>query len=356
MRMKMIPHILAFVSLVGCGPEAATNAEVLSVTVTAGPEPLLVPFIPQVVLRKGGGFYATGVTVGEHAQDRVLELDEALRVVGVVGGAGPGPGEYKRPQVLLTRGDSLLVGTERGTTLVFDSERRHIGDLALPTRVSGTLRPMRGDTLLLVGPIQTTERFGYPLHVISPTGDTVRSFGTEDRTFSPEDVMQLYRHTATVGDSVVWTSRVSDYKLELWRLDGERHKSFAPETPWFRPWNGQQTAVDSVLPQTRVQGIGVINHDELIVLLDRPRPDWRALGDQNQPHQPRAYSIGQTRLYVEQVLQRVDTATGAVTAESVLTPQDVYWLRFLHDGRLVGLRITENGDELVVGSVSVVRQ
>lgn len=273
-----------------------------------------------------------------------MVLDSSANLVRTLGARGEGPGEFNYVAQLYPKGDSVVVGDLRGAAAMFAPDGRFIRALALPINLIGQTVLLRGDTLLAQMSIMNEERFGLPLHLMAPNGDTVRSFGAEDRSFNPRLSVAAYRMVAPETDSTFWVARIDKYRIERWHMSGHLLQVLAHDRPWFTPrtedWDGSQRE----RPPSRIKQIHQDRAGRLLVLLERARADWRpesGAGRGREPSGPNSLP-GQMR-YFEHVIEILDPVSGALLA--TLTGGDTYLMNFVDDDRLVGIQPGPGGEE-----------
>jgi len=276
---------------------------------------------------------------------RVMRLDSAAGLVGLIGSFGEGPGEYSLPIFLIEKSDSLIVFDVSGRVSVFgpdgNFERIAFRNPAM-TQSAGQGAVLRGDTLLLAQHIPSLGEFGYPLHIVSPDGQIIRSFGVDDRTVDPDFMMNQWRMIANENDSSVWAVGPAAYSLELWSMSGVLLRVLEPQRSWWIPmvWDGSPQR-GSERPHSRATALYKDQEaDELLVLIHRAREDWRPPGDEAEGGA--SHLLTDDLAYIEQIVEVLDSRTGDLRTV-VVNDTGVYFLRFLSDGRLFGVRGTEDG-------------
>jgi hypothetical protein len=273
-----------------------------------------------------------------------MVIDSSANFVRTLGSPGEGPGEFRYVSQLYPKGDSVVVGDLRGAAALFGPDGQFIRAFGSPINVIGQVLLLRGDTLLVPASIMNEERFGLPLHLMAPSGDTTLSFGAEDRSINPRLTIAGYRVVAPQTDSTFWVGRIERYVLERWHISGQRLQVVAPERPWFivrtEDWDGTQR----VRPPSRVKQVHDDGSGHLYVLLERARADW---SPEEQEHTHGESSVpnslvGQMRFF-EHVIEVLDAATGELLA--TLSAGDTYLMNFVDDGRVVGIHAGPDGEE-----------
>jgi hypothetical protein len=273
-----------------------------------------------------------------------MVLDSSANLVRTLGGRGEGPGEFNYVAQLHPKGDSVVVGDLRGTAALFAADGRFVRGLHSPISVIGQTVLLRGDSLLVATSIMTEQRLGLPLHLMAPDGDTVRSFGAEDRSYNPRLTVAAYRIVAPQTDSTFWVARIDKYQIERWHMNGQLLQEITLERPWFSPrtedWDGSQ----SERPPSRIKQIHQDRDGHLLVLLERARADWqpeRGAVKGREGSGPNSLP-GQMR-YFEHLIEVLDPTSGALLA--TLSGGDTYLINFVDDDRLVGIQSGPDGEE-----------
>lgn len=264
-------------------------------------------------------------------------LDSLGNVLTVLGRPGRGPGEFTAPAVGTIRADSIIISDFNSGLMLFDPAGNFVR--SLPYRVMGAhaLLLMRGDTLLLVQPLRTPDRFGLPFHILPPGEGAVRSFGSDDRSVSPDFVLRERRVVAGETDSTFWSARRDRYTLERWHINGTRIAVIEPDRSWFPPMSKDPGPLDQERPSTTITSLVLDSHGHLLVLLQRARDDWRPSGGQQSHVEPGTGSVLSDRLqHIEQLIEVLDTATGSLV-KTIRNHSDTYLVRLLTDGRVISL-------------------
>lgn len=273
-----------------------------------------------------------------------MVLDSSANLVRTLGARGEGPGEFTYVAQLYPKGDSVVVGDLRGAAALFDHDGRFVRALASSINVIGQVVLLSGDTLLVPMSIMNEERFGLPLHLMAPNGDTVRSFGAEDRSYNPRLTVAAYRIVAPQTDSTFWVARIDKYQIERWHINGQLLQELTLERPWFTPrtedWDGSQ----SERPPSRIKQIHQDRDGHLLVLLERARADWQPeMGAVKGREGSGPNSLPGQMRYFEHLIEVLDPTNG--TLLTTLSGGDTYLMNFVDDDRLVGIQPGPDGEE-----------
>jgi len=151
---------------------------------------------------------------------RITEFDDGGQRLRQLGGAGDGPGEFRRVLGLLVGpGDSLFAFHSTGTS-VFNRDgefvRQYSGHRALQ-------RPIRLESGHIVNIANPGVPVGQPIvHVYGEGGDARRSFGpvTTPARLEGAALMPPHVHAPSSGDTF-WLAPRAPYRLERWNAGGE---------------------------------------------------------------------------------------------------------------------------------------
>jgi hypothetical protein len=128
--------------------------------------------------------------------------------------------------------------------------------------------------MVMAEQIYTPDQIGFPIHVISPTGEIERSFGVSRPEYSPNARLATTRLAASGPDGSLWTVPPGRYMLEQWdATTGERLDSFEIDTPEIRPVR-KWPADPSVLPPGIIESLWLDGANRIFLLLRVPAPDW----------------------------------------------------------------------------------
>jgi len=139
------------------------------------------------------------------------------RFVGTFGGQGEGPGEFTHVGGLWTDGDTVFVFGQGGRLQLFVEyefvTRRPWADEG----AYGVQAASEGGDYVVSGFSPRQDRYGYPAHLVTPEGHTVRSFGTRTVGFA-ENGFPPYGIGWVQGGDAVWTAQSDRYVIESWSL------------------------------------------------------------------------------------------------------------------------------------------
>lgn len=154
---------------------------------------------------------------------RLIVLDQQGQVQGVVGRGGEGPGEFRLPTRLAVATDgTVIVLDPRNLRLThFDQDLRLIRTAALPGPIHATAMIVLANELFIAGTLDVAGAEGKAIHVLTPDGRYLRSFGR-----LPEAANPLVREFVSGGSLAparnggVWFTQNAPYLIERYALDG----------------------------------------------------------------------------------------------------------------------------------------
>lgn len=116
----------------------------------------------------------------------------------------------------------------------FDSQGRVERTTTLAeTRVGYDVFPLPGDSVLLSGYSLAPELVGVSVHVFSPEGERIRSFGEATHPITSQSELEHVKHLALERDGGLWIASWDRYLIEHWSLEGDRLASFVRDVDWF---------------------------------------------------------------------------------------------------------------------------
>lgn len=263
-----------------------------------------------------------------------------------VGALGEGPGEYERARWARPLGPNMLLGAISGTIQEFDPNGRYIKRHPLNWRMSGYITPLLGDTLLFSQPVGTQARFGYPLHAARLSGDTIGSFGTDDRSFD------LSPTSAGSGKLIQLLTRESDtsfcalgrwtHRIRLWSVGGELLSDTVARRDYSWPDADKlprRVLQDEEYPAPWFRTAYRRADGPLLVLVERGRMNRRRGADEEPAReQTLSYSCRQSARIQE--IELIDPRTGGLMG--IAGGSAAYLMGFTDDSTAWG--VVENDD------------
>lgn len=263
-RRPPVRIVLLCMAIAGCGAEAhppgasgpcpSSDCQIeleLITRVTDADDPGILP-TPLVWLQEttAGTFVSASLDMTQ-----IAEFGPDGRLVGVIGRAGQGPGEFLRLATLIPGpGDTLFApDLGQGRITMFGPDRALAGILPMHFGLPDLVMP--DGSFLVAWPIGRSETIGYPMHVVDREGRVVRSFGTEEPQYRPDLNHILTRKVALGQDGTVWAMAPARYLLERWDPStGEQLLSTRIRSDWFRESIEPYTD-ETVRPPPRVVGL-----------------------------------------------------------------------------------------------------
>jgi hypothetical protein len=362
-RWRAGPLLVAALALsvvAGCGSDDAVDADDGSdltpaqQTIAAGCPPCEVELEPRVVITDsaGQGFIHSSIPMvrrdrtgryyaAPQLSAELLVFDSSGVQVDLIGRGGQGPGEFEwviPPTV--GPGDSLLVwdGLLRRTA-VYSPSLEFVRDYRFPF---SPVYVFEDGSILVNRNIPDPDHIGYPLHLLAPDGEILRSFGQDPPEFRADRAAAYHRALAVTGEGQIWTSPSHRLEPELWDpWTGERIHELPTEWSEFTidESGGQEADPRRYRPSTRVTGLIHEPEGVLWVLLRDAAPDWEADYGPDEPIPRRGLSLEEYERLYDWVVLAVDDTSGAILGEARF-PHMVRGLSgsdfFKSGGRVVG--------------------
>lgn len=280
----------------------------------------------------------------QHISRLPMILDSTGTLLRTIGRLGEGPGEFPSVSILYPVAYSLVVGGPNGGASLFSPEGAFVRSLRTRLLSTGHVLRLRGDTMVVPEPAMSGTRFGLPLQLIAPTGDTVRSFGSEDRSFNPRLQTRLYRTIAPATDSTLWVARLDQYVIERWHMNGTLLQTITGDRSWFPPMERDWDGTGSRRYQTSIAKIHADDDGHLFVLIARARPDFESTGTTGNRESTEPVVLMDRLAYLEHVIEVLDARTGLLL--DTIEHRGDYLLSFLDDGRVFAMAPGADGREM----------
>jgi hypothetical protein len=162
--------------------------------------------------------------------------DSTGRIVRQIGRNGRGPGEFVMPKNAFETATGFVIidgATVRMTTLSKDS-LEVVATHRLPGRNTSFPAAFADGRFAFNAPIYSPDQIGHAIHVLSPDGSVLRSFGGNSR-YRAGDEAELRRIVSVARDSgSFWVTHPSLYRIERWDSTGHLMAVFERRASWFR--------------------------------------------------------------------------------------------------------------------------
>lgn len=218
-------------------------------TIGSPTDPVLLDAFSRIAQAANGDFaFTSRVLPGQVA---IYDSNGVFqKVVGVEGG---GPGEFRQPEIMPGPGDLLWIVDPANTRI---TELLPNGRLGESFRVSGNISwtvEVEDSRLIASGFLPVADQPSRPLHVLSPGGGVVTSFGVW-----PNASLRIGPRLAAGRDHTVWSVPPNEYELTQWSSAGERLMRLEREASWFSPWREAQAQGNAVVMRLRVDENGLL--------------------------------------------------------------------------------------------------
>lgn len=256
-----------------------------------------------------------------------------------IGRHGGGPGEFQAVNLVHAGADDSLHVVDllgmRWSVFSPDHEYTRSVQLSIPVYMQLQLLPDgRG---LFSAPVRG-EFARYPLHLLEPNGEHVRSFGAAPDAPAPTGGDAAWRRIAPAGLTSVWAAHMDRYRIELWDAadEGEQPRRVVERTvDWFPP--GLQEEVSMEAPPTpRLQGVRQDSSGRLLVLISTADPRWREAIEPGTVHA----NVTDRSRYRDSRIELIDPETGELLASAA---HDIPFYKFIADDLLIASVVDESG-------------
>ena len=327
---------LALTVIVGCGSDRPMEADDEAAltpaqqTLAAGCPPCEVELETRLVITDsaGQGFFDSDAPIVQRDRSgryyaapwqsaELLVFDSTGVQVDLIGRRGQGPGEFEwviPPTVGLA--DSLLVwDAALRRTAVYSPSLEFERDYRFPFP---PVFVFDDGSILVNENIPDPDHIGYPLHVLAPDGEILRSFGQDPPEFRADQAAQYSRALAVTGEGQLWTSPNARLELELWDpWTGEQLRELPTEWPEFRidESGGREADPRRYEPSTRVTGLIHEPEGVLWVLLRHAAPDWEPTYGPDEPIPREGLSLEERERFYQWAVLAADDASGEILGE-----------------------------------------
>jgi hypothetical protein len=309
-RVASCQELTTISSSVGC-PRCTLALEQLVVLGTAEGSGIIESEVTAATRDTRGRFYVRGSYATEI---KVFGTDG--RLITTIGRAGDGPGEF--------RGIATVHHTEADTLHVFDESSRrytvfspayeYVRSSPLEIAPYTQVVLLGHDRIVFASPVRTPDRAGLPLHLLSPSGRVIRSFGSVTGALNRSVPYTDERVIAKAGPNAVWSGYRNRYTIELWRIDdrGDRLIQVVErQADWFPPEPKPQRTLDDP-PAPRLQAIQFDDDGHLLVIILVPDEAWEKAVTDGPTHP----TVSSFESYYDSIIEMLDPSTGKLLAST----------------------------------------
>lgn len=256
-----------------------------------------------------------------------------------IGRQGAGPGEFQGISFIHFGADDSLhvVDPLNMRWNVFSPEYEHVRSSQLNVPVYMQMHLLPDGSGLFSAPVRG-ELARFPLHLVSATGEHVRSFGAAPDGFEQIGSDAAWRRIAPAGPTSVWAAYHDRYRIELWDAaeeSGATLRVVERTVDWFPP--GLQEEISMEAPPTpRMRAIRQDSAGRLLVLLSVADPRWREAVEPGPVHN----NVSERHLYNDTRIEMLDAASGELLASAV---HDTVFHKFIADDLVIASVVDETG-------------
>jgi hypothetical protein len=281
---------------------------------------------PMVHRRLDGGY----VVLSLHYELSSLALfDGTGRFTGELGGRGDGPGEHRRLVAFAAHAlDSVVTVDASGRFNVFGPGGSFVRSGRM-SPVPWLVRWMEDGRMIAAADSHQPSSAGVPLHLMSPDGTIITSFGSRpDEVMDPGSSSSQRRRIPVASgrgtDLRVYSVGPTTYRIESWSPDGELQDSWVRRNEWF-PVSPGKAAVITGVHQGSLGDLWVA---------------FAVADPQRFPEPEGRFSIGQMNRIVDTLVEVVDLSAGRILARGRFEGRAA---GFSSAGELVTLEEDETG-------------
>lgn len=275
--------------------------------------------------------------IHDQAPSQIMRFDSTGTFVQALGREGDGPGEHRRlMRIALGPRDSIYAFDYRAPRMTVYTPELEVGRVdELPGPVRDAV-PFTDGRVVLHARIPTRDRIGLPLHMASPDGSVVRSFGATNPVVRPDMLALQLRYLARADSDAVWAARMNEYVVEQWRLDGTLVRRLERHPPWFAGWVERRGVSASEPPQPLLRGVHQDERGRLWVLASVAGENWQeGLEREGDQRGEQAIRVRDHELLYDSWLDIIDPESGHLIVSQRLPH---YLVGFTNRGDLVGYR------------------
>jgi hypothetical protein len=310
---------IALLALIGCGAKdglpGRINIRDVATIGSDGAEGALSS-MPESIIRDSAGHFLVA-TPSQAAAELVGIYDSTGAFVGRIGRLGDGPGEYRRPGLLLhgPHDSVLIVDNDQRRMTVLSPALSYVRSERLATRAQDVARGSGGQ-LFINAPSYRRDSIVRPVFLFGAAGELVRAYGTAIAGCRSDCSWRLARSIVPDRQGVWLVTHFFNYSAEHWSADGRMLKRLTFQTDWFSPYDSLLMPTPDRPPQAAVTGAWLDEAGRLWVLGIASDPDWaEGLGAQRTGEGGRQYfPIEREDQALDGIIEVRDTATGALLA------------------------------------------
>jgi len=242
-----------------------------------------------------------------------IVYSSAGEYLGSIGRPGEGPGQMVRPRsIFIGPADSVHVfDSNLGRISVFSPDLTYVRAYSM-TWPQADMVMLPAGTLVINGPIQTSDRIGFALHALNADGDLSVSF--EEYRVGARDA--VWRRTLAVGPSGLWSIPYGhEHALRLFDPEsGDKLREILRESEWYPSIEQWRPANPDHRPDPVIEGAWEDKGGIVWTAGWVHAPDWA-------DHLKRAVNTGEGTMYAfdrnqgyDGVIEAVDSETGELVA------------------------------------------
>jgi len=281
------------------------------------------------------------------APHTLAKYDAAGNLAHFVDRKGRGPGEYQYILGIAISGQGQLAVMSSDRLSEHElSAGAYLQSKAIPIQGMDFL-PLANSSVVVNGSSYLSDRAGYTLHLVDPSGEITHSFGyvTRGVELDPEGTTLVL---APAPEDAFWAARVNQYRLDKWSPEGAHIRTIKREVDWFEPWDRWVSPADGT-PPSRIAGAWEDGAGNLWVL--------HVVADED--HDPDTYVHirsdeiqGPVDPAFDTIIEVLDANTGQLLASRRFPTR----MQGFMNGRVIGFDLAaDGGQQLVIYRPEIVR-
>jgi hypothetical protein len=263
-----------------------------------------------------------------------------------VGRNGDGPGEFRLAGRLLVSSDTLFVLDHAlARVTAYDSLWTLLGTRSVPTGNAISFDRTPSGQFILSAVVNSRETMGRPLHLLTPDGERISSFGVDTIIVRPDLPHRNQRLIALGPMGDLWSVRRTDYVLERWDLSGEKRDELRRGADWFPPHGRGGFVARDKPPNPTINAFWIDSDDRAWIGIEVPDAEWRrAVVSKGIVQGRELWGFESEDAYYDTIIEVVDLRSGRLVARGRM---DQALTSARYPGLIVTYREAKDGSQVI---------